>query len=176
MTRSFCQMKVTSWVVMVAGLATTACQNGVGSSAIEQAPAARSEYVEEFNRIDTGRKGRITLDQATTYYNARFGELDKNRDGFLDAAELESMVPAMGARSGKELLSKLDRNADNKVTRSEFLVITNWLFEVASSSNELALGDVERGRRAVAAGGKRYDPEAIPPGMPGKGGPFETTR
>jgi hypothetical protein len=169
-------MKVTPWAIMVLCLAITGCQAGGGSSAIEQPPAARSEYVEEFNRIDTGRKGRISLDQATAYYSARFGELDKNRDGFLDAAELESMIPAMGARSGKELLSKLDRNADNKVTRSEFLVITNWLFEVASSPNELALGDVERGRRAVAAGGKRYNPEAIPPGPPGKGGPYETAR
>jgi hypothetical protein len=39
---------------------------------------------------------------------------------------------------------KLDRNSDNKLSRPEFLVIVNWLFQLASSPHELALGDVER--------------------------------
>ena len=87
------------------------------------------------------------------------------------------ILPAMGAKSGKELLLKLDRNGDNKVSRSEFLVITNWLFEFASSPTELALGDLERGPVTSAPAAKRYDPARVPSGMPGgRGGPWETNK
>jgi len=167
-------MKVTTAALIFLCLAAAGCQSSIGSAGSPQIPAARTEYVDEFRRIDKAGKGRITLDEATAYYNARFTELDRNGDGFLDAAELEAMVPAMGAKSGRDILAKLDRNADNKVTRAEFLVITNWLFEVATSPNVLALGDVERGMPVAASAGKRYDPEATPPGMPSKGGPWET--
>ena len=42
-------------------------------------------------------------------------------------------MPLMNAQSAKELLRKLDRNGDNKVSPSEFLVVVNWLFQLASS-------------------------------------------
>jgi hypothetical protein len=167
-------MKVVTATMMILSLVVAGCQSSVGGNVAEPISPARLEYVAEFKKIDTTGKGRITIEDATAYYSRRFNELDKNRDGFLDALELESMLPVMGARSGKELLSKLDRNADNKLTRAEFLVITNWLFEFASSRGELALGDLERGTQSAPVG-KRYDPEAIPSGIP-RGGPWETNR
>lgn len=169
-------MQVATAATIVFCLAAAGCQAGFGTSASERVSPVRVEYVDEFKRIDRASRGRITLDEATSYYSTRFTELDRNRDGFLDAAELEGMVPAMGARSGKDLLSKLDRNGDNKVSRTEFLVITNWLFEFATSPTELALGDLERGPPVSGATGKRFDPERIPTGMPSRGGPWETTK
>ena len=95
---------------MILCLAAAGCQSSVGPTAAERISPVRLEYIEEFKRIDRAGKGRITLEEATAYYSVRFTELDKNRDGFLDVAELENILPAMGAKSGKELPPKLDRN------------------------------------------------------------------
>src|SRR2546423_9347703 len=99
-------MKIAAAATIALGLTAAGCQSSIGSTASEQASPVRVEYVEEFKRIDRAGRGRITLDDATAYYSARFAELDRNKDGFLDAAELESMLPAMGAKSGKELVAK----------------------------------------------------------------------
>jgi Secreted protein acidic and rich in cysteine Ca binding region len=125
-------------------LAVAGCQAGVPEKAVQSPSPTRLEYITEFKKIDTASKGRITMEEAMAYYSARFTELDKNGDGFLDAHELDALVPIMNANSGQRLLLKLDRNSDNRLSRSEFLVISNWLFQLASSPNELALEDVEK--------------------------------
>jgi len=125
-------------------LLVVSCQSGLGGPTPQPSPA-RLEYVAQFKKIDAAGSGRITMEQTTAYYSALFADLDKNADGFLDAQELEPLIPVMNARSGKELLSKLDRNSDTKISRSEFLVISNWLFQMAHSPNELTLTDVEKG-------------------------------
>ena len=163
-------MKLTTATAIALCLEAVACQSGLGGKAPEPDPA-RLEYVAEFKRIDSGHKGRITMEEATAYYNARFTELDKNRDGFLDAHELEALIPIMNARSGTELLFKLDRNSDNKISRSEFLVIANWLFQLASSPNELALGDVEKNLPASVPASTKNTPDATPPATPGRKAP-----
>ena len=100
--------------------------------------------------------------------NPVLAALDTDHDGEISATEIANSSAA---------LKKLDRNGDNKVSRSEFLVITNWLFEFASSPTELALGDLERGPAVTAPAGKRYDPDRVPSGMPGgRGGPWETNK
>jgi len=125
-------------------LGAAGCQPSLGG--VPQQPSSgRLPFVAEFKKIDTAGRGRITLEQTTAYYTGLFAQLDKNGDGFLDASELEAMVPAMDTRSGKELLQKLDRNSDSRLSQPEFLIIVNWLFQLASSPNELALGDVEKG-------------------------------
>jgi hypothetical protein len=127
---------------MVQCLAVTGCQSGLAVAPKATAPG-RVPFVAEFKKIDTAGKGRITLEQATAYYTGLFARLDKNGDGYLDVNELEAMLPAMDAQSGKELLLKLDRNSDGRLSQTEFLIAVNWLFQLATSPNELALGDVE---------------------------------
>jgi Ca2+-binding EF-hand superfamily protein len=120
-------MKLIATATITLCLGAAACQSGLGGKTAEQPSPARMEYISQFKKIDATGKGRITMDQAVTYYSTLFTELDRNGDGFLDAAELETLVPIMNARSGRELLLALDRNSDNKISRSEFVVIANWL-------------------------------------------------
>jgi len=122
----------------------TGCQSDFGGNAARQAPIAGPEFVVEFKKIDTTGRGRITLEEATSYYNRRFTELDKNRDGLLDVQELESFMPVMNISSVRELLLALDRNSDNKLSRSEFLIIVNKLFQMATIPSQLTLGDLKR--------------------------------
>ena len=60
-------------------------------------------------------------------------------------AELQPLLPIMGAKTAAELMAKLDRNGDNKLTRQEFLVITSWLFQLASGRTEMTLQEAEKG-------------------------------
>jgi Ca2+-binding EF-hand superfamily protein len=136
---------VVAAVAIAHGLALAGCQSGLSlSGAPAQPQPGALPFIAEFKKIDAAGKGRITMEQATSYYAALFVQLDKNGDGLLDANELEAMLPAMDAKSGMELLQKLDRNSDGRLSRSEFQIIANWLFQVARSPNELALGDIEK--------------------------------
>jgi hypothetical protein len=124
-------------------LVVGACQSGqVEKIGAVQSPE-RLEYVSQFKKIDAVGKGQISMDQATAHYSTLFGQLDKNRDGFLDANELQPLIPFMGAKSTGELLTKLDRNSDNKVSQPEFLVIANWLFQLAGGANVMTLAEAQ---------------------------------
>jgi Ca2+-binding EF-hand superfamily protein len=126
-------------------LIIAACQSGQSTTVAEPPSPDRLEFISQFRKIDTAGKGLITIEQATEHYGVVFSELDKNRDGFLDVNELQPLLPVMGAKSAAELMAKLDRNGDNKLTRKEFLVITTWLFQLASNSSTMSLQEAETG-------------------------------
>jgi hypothetical protein len=126
-------------------LAIVACQSGQGIKIDEPPSAERLEFVSQFKKIDAAGKGLITIEQAAAHYNIVFTGLDKNGDGFRDVAELQPLLPIMGAKTAAELMPKLDRNGDNKLTRKEFLVINSWLFQLASGRTEMTLQDAEKG-------------------------------
>ena len=125
-------------------LLLVSCQAGLGGSSAQPAPG-RLPFIAEFKRIDAAGKGRVTMDQAVDYYRNRFRELDRNGDRLLDVSELEAAVPIMDATTAKDLVLKLDRNSDGKLSVEEFIVIANWLFQLAKSPTQLTLSDVEKG-------------------------------
>jgi hypothetical protein len=136
------------WVVLVqiAGCAGGSSGQGtIVATAAEPPSPDRLEFVSQFRKIDAAGKGLITAEEATAHYRKVFTELDKNRDGFLDVNELRTLLPIMGAKSGEELMAKLDRNGDNKLTLKEFLVITTWLFQLADGSSTMSLQQAENG-------------------------------
>jgi Ca2+-binding EF-hand superfamily protein len=120
------------------------CQAGVGGLS-PQPSNARAPFITEFKQIDAAGSGRITMEQTIAHYQRRFRELDTNGDGYLDMSELEAAVPLMTATSSKELMLKLDRNSDGRLSDEEFLVVANWLFQLAKSQTQLTLSDVEKG-------------------------------
>jgi len=165
--------RVAAGALLLLGIAATGCQSQFGATGSTAVSPDRIDHMTEFNKIDTAHKGRITIDEATAYYSKVFKELDKNRDGFLDKGELQGLLPAMGARSGEELLAKLDRNWDGKLSQPEFLIIVNWLFQPASNGTELTLNDVQTGLpqavQQTSSSTSKADPIRTPGGIPGKG-------
>jgi len=135
---------IANLAAMIEGMALVSCQAGLGLSPAQPAPGL-APFIAEFKRIDAANTGRITMDQAVEYYRQKFIELDRNGDRFLDVSELDAAIPIMDATSGKELLLKLDRNSDGKLSQAEFTVIANWLFQLAKSPNELTLSAVQKG-------------------------------
>jgi len=126
-------------------LVLVSCQSGQSTKMSEPPSADRLEFISQFKNIDAAGKGLITMEQATAHYGVVFTGLDKNGDGFLDIGELQPLLPIMGAKTGAELMAKLYRNGDNKLTRKEFVVITSWLFQLASSRTEMTLQEAENG-------------------------------
>jgi Ca2+-binding EF-hand superfamily protein len=131
-----------SIAAIVQCLFLVSCQAGLGGSPAQPA-TGRLPYSDEFKRIDSANNGRITMEQAVAYYHKRFMELDKNRDGFLDMSELDASLPLMDATSGKELVTRLDRNSDGRISEAEFMVIVNWLFQLSSNPTEMKLKDAQ---------------------------------
>jgi EF-hand domain pair len=127
-------------------LVVAGCQSGQQGPVVVEPPSAdRLEFIAQYKKVDAAGKGSITVEEATAHYSTVFTELDKNRDGLLDVKELEPLLPVMGAKSAAELMAKLDRNGDNKLTRKEFLVITTWLFQLADGSTIMTLQQAEKG-------------------------------
>jgi EF-hand domain pair len=144
-TGSSAVRKLAIAVAVAQCVAMASCQSGQGPKVDEAPSADRLEFVSQFKKIDAAGKGLIAMEQATAHYNIVFTGLDKNGDGFLDVNELQPLLPIMGAKTAAELMAKLDRNGDNKLTRKEFLVITSWLFQLASGRTEMTLQEAEKG-------------------------------
>jgi hypothetical protein len=137
-------MRSAKAVAVAQCLVLASCQAGLGGAPAQPA-AGRVPFIAEFKKIDAANTGRITMDQAIEYYRRKFAELDRNGDRVLDLGELEAAMPIMDATSAKELVLKLDRNSDGKLSEAEFTVIANWLFQLAKSQTLLTLSDVEKG-------------------------------
>lgn len=132
-------------VLAAAALALGGCGNARVSVEEPERRAVAAETVRQFKEIDVKGRGRISLDEAVAHYTHRFHELDRNRDGVLDASELEPMVPVLRAGTGAELLTKLDNNGDGRISLNEFLILANTLFERSHTRDgTLTLEDASR--------------------------------
>jgi Ca2+-binding EF-hand superfamily protein len=86
------------------------------------------EVLAVFRRVDSANAGQLTRAQVDGYFKQQFSQLDRNRDGFLDAEEIQGIVPIFGKKTGADLLFILDINGDGRVAPDEFLRLSNYLF------------------------------------------------
>ena len=73
------------------------------------------------DRLDTDKDGRISRDEANAGKGAfaqRFGEMDVNKDGYLDRADRELRM----TRERTAFFGGADGNKDGKLSRDEFVV------------------------------------------------------
>lgn len=105
-----------------------------------------------------GRDRVLAKDEADARARERFARLDKNSDGFIDAAEIEAALAGrrgMSGQMGQRLIHRFDENRDGKVTRDEFTNDLKKRFAQADLNNDGKISDDDlppmmRGRNVLA--------------------------
>ena len=107
------------------------------------ASAPRRDWADRYlTRVDTAKKGYITLEDAERYATAQFARLDHNHDGVVDHAEfmasaqnsLDRASPVRKARAQsafdrrETLFHTLDQKGDGKLTQDEYLAAARQHF------------------------------------------------
>lgn len=116
----------------------------------------------------------LTKDAHDTRTRERFAALDKNSDGFIDAAEIEASFTARQGRGGwmrgrggegrqagqpgQRMLGRFDDNNDGKVTKDEFQAHVKKRFAQMDLNNDGKIADDDlppmmRGRNVLAGEG-----------------------
>ncbi|HEV3177784.1 MAG TPA: EF-hand domain-containing protein [Stellaceae bacterium] len=115
----------------------------ISAHAQSNAPAPRRDWADRYlARLDTERKGFVTLEDAERYAAAQFDRLDTNHDGLVDHDEflasakrsLDRASPARKAQVQRSLdrretlFKTLDQHGDGKLTKDEYLAGTREHF------------------------------------------------
>ncbi len=129
--------------IIAALLFAVAAAGPASSQAARPAPAAataasnvpRADYITtmdtEFRKMDADKNGRLTrpeieaferitaLGRARARAQARFAELDTDRNGQISPAEFARLVTGVPAVDGRPLIAKLDGNKDGQISLIE---------------------------------------------------------
>jgi Ca2+-binding EF-hand superfamily protein len=85
----------------------------------------RTGALEHFDRMDTSKDGRLTLDEIVAAETGRaakhFAEMDKNVDGKVERAEVPKMPD--------EVFARLDKNGDGAISREEMALARGDRFQ-----------------------------------------------
>ena len=115
----------------------------ISAYAQSNTPAPRRDWADRYlARIDTERKGFVTLQDAERYAAAQFDRLDTNHDGVVDHDEflasakrsLDRVSPARKPQVQRSLdrretlFKTLDQKGDGKLTKDEYLAGTREHF------------------------------------------------
>jgi len=115
----------------------------LAAHAQSNAPTPRRDWADRYlARLDTERKGFVTLPDAERYAAAQFDRLDTNHDGVVDHDEflasarrsLDRVSPARKTQVQRSLerretlFKTLDQHGDGKLTKDEYLAGTRQHF------------------------------------------------
>jgi Ca2+-binding EF-hand superfamily protein len=90
-----------------------------------------------FTGADSNQDGRISRGEFLAARNDRFGELDRNRDGVISAADFPRLAAFAAAKAKMDaLITGADGNRDGRVTREELANAPTTMFDMADTNHD----------------------------------------
>jgi len=90
-----------------------------------------------FAGADSNHDGRISRAEFLAARNARFVELDRNRDGVISAADFRRLAAFAAAKAKMDaFIAGADANRDGSVTREELANAPTAVFEMADTNHD----------------------------------------
>lgn len=112
-----------------------------------------------FEHADPNSDGMITREEFNAARAEQFAKLDRNSDGFIDAADRdgEAANRESGRRHGRHA-ARLDADSDGKVSKEEFVNGPTRFFDQADTdkSNVLDAKELEAVRAAAKERGREW--------------------
>lgn len=158
--------KIKNAVLVAATLLSTAVISAPAFSA--DAMFSTGGYAREVGKmgmmkmLDADGNHMVTAAEADTYYNSIFDELDKDKDGSVDATEWAGPTknPKLELATGgysrelrsMKMMGMMDKDADHKVTREEFLAYHQMIFAHKDTSGDKEISAQEWAAKLI--GGK----------------------
>ncbi|MGH8187419.1 MAG: EF-hand domain-containing protein [Steroidobacteraceae bacterium] len=113
-----------------------------------------------FEHADPNQDGMITREEFNAARVEQFAKLDRNSDGFIDAADrdAEAANHESGRRHGRHGAARLDADSDGKVSKEEFVNAPTRFFDQADTdkSNVLDAKELETVRAAAKERGREW--------------------
>jgi len=90
-----------------------------------------------FTGADTNHDGHISRAEFLAARNARFGELDRNRDGMISGTDFSRLAsfPTVKAKIDA-LITGADANRDGRVAREELANAPTTMFDMADTNHD----------------------------------------
>lgn len=100
-------------------------------------------------KADADHDGRISRDEFQAARAARFDKLDRNRDGFLDNADMPRLMRS-GDRMQKfqAMLNMADTDHDGRLSREEYVAAGARMFDLVDANRDGYLDQDERKQAA----------------------------
>jgi hypothetical protein len=108
--------------------------------------------MDEMHMIDTDKDGTVSKKEWIAYQEKVFAALDKDKEGLVDEKEFlaPSKEMASFATGGyarglqtKEMMHKIDKNGDGKVSHDEFIAYQIEVFDMMDTGKQGVLGPRE---------------------------------
>lgn len=120
-----------------------------------------------FQYADPNRDGRITREEFNAARTEQFTKLDRNSDGFIDAADRDGKAASHehGRRRHGKHTARLDADGDSKVSKEEFVNGPTRFFDQADTdkSNVLDAKELDAVRAAAKERGRDWRMHRTPP-------------
>lgn len=104
-----------------------------------------------FEQMDSNGDGRVTREELRAAREQMFAKRDRNRDGYLDKADLPKRAARRMGDRGAELRERIDSNGDGRISKEEFVNGDTLLFDMAdkNSDGELDAEEIEAAKTAM---------------------------
>ena len=103
-------------------------------------------------QADANHDGKVTKQEYIDARAAQFARLDRNGDGFIDAADSREGANERGQRAAAALRGRIDSNGDGKISKEEFVNAPTMVFDKFDANKDGVLDATELEAARTAAG------------------------